>query len=354
MEHIIEIDGAAGGGGILRACIALSLGTGKPFHIRDIGARRPRRGLMRRDLAIATAASALCDAEVAGDEVGSSELLFVPGKPCLVDQAIALPTGGSIALALQAIACPAAALASGKLEISLTGSTWNGGAPGPLFMTKALWPLLESMGYRMSLRILRDGFGAIGGGKAVLAIEGAPAFKRLEACSLPDSFKVSARIACCRLDEGIARREEAVLKEMLGLERVEIDLEHRADGSGNGVEVEVAAQGGPSNVFGAVGAPGTAAEAVASTAAAWALEFMRQGVPVGRFLAEQLLVPLALGAGGEFVTGKPEELFSGIAKVVRKFTKSPVKCQSLGRGSGKWLIGVEGLRNRGESDDKQF
>ena len=58
-------------------------------------------------------------------------------------------------------------------------------------------------------------------------------------------------------------------------------------------------------IFAGFGEKGLRAEIVAGRAAAEARAYLDAGVPVGPHLADQLLLPLALGAGGSFRTVAP-------------------------------------------------
>ncbi|MEZ6020338.1 MAG: RNA 3'-terminal phosphate cyclase [Planctomycetota bacterium] len=71
---VLEIDGSRGecGGQILRSSLALSIGLGRPFQIRNIRARRKRPGLLRQHLACVRLAAAVSGAGVQGAELGSS------------------------------------------------------------------------------------------------------------------------------------------------------------------------------------------------------------------------------------------------------------------------------------------
>ena len=60
----IEINGAEGGGQILRAALSMSAALGIPFHIRNIRGKREKAGLGRQHLSSVRAAAAICGAEV--------------------------------------------------------------------------------------------------------------------------------------------------------------------------------------------------------------------------------------------------------------------------------------------------
>src|SRR5262249_48670408 len=78
------------------------------------------------------------------------------------------------------------------------------------------------------------------------------------------------------------------------------EVEH-AQGPGNVVDIEIASEQ-VTEVFTAFGERGVRAEAVADAVADEALEYLAAHVPVGRHLADQLLLPMALAGGGAFRT----------------------------------------------------
>src|SRR5262245_53014258 len=80
-SSIVELDGSQGEGGgqILRTSLALSLLTGKPFHLCKIRAKRTRPGLQPQHLMSVKAAAAIGQARVRGATKGSSDLEFEPG-----------------------------------------------------------------------------------------------------------------------------------------------------------------------------------------------------------------------------------------------------------------------------------
>src|SRR5512139_209200 len=107
----IVLDGSAGEGGgqILRTALGLSAITGKPFTITRVRAQRPKPGLRPQHREAARAVAALVDAELSGEEVGSSRLEFRPRRPARPGTyAFDIGTAGSTPLLFQTICWPLA------------------------------------------------------------------------------------------------------------------------------------------------------------------------------------------------------------------------------------------------------
>src|SRR5437879_1385767 len=104
----IELDGAEGEGGgqILRSSLALSLLTGKPFHLYNVRARRQRPGLQPQHLMSVRAAAAVGHANVRGDERGSRELWFQPGTIEPGKYHFPIGTAGATGLVLHTLYLP--------------------------------------------------------------------------------------------------------------------------------------------------------------------------------------------------------------------------------------------------------
>ncbi len=75
---ILELDGSfgEGGGQILRTSLALSLLTGKPFHLRNVRAGRAKPGLQPQHLMSVRAAATIGAADLRGASRGSTDLVF--------------------------------------------------------------------------------------------------------------------------------------------------------------------------------------------------------------------------------------------------------------------------------------
>ncbi len=128
MEHninnLIKIDGSKGEGGgqIIRTALALSVLTGRGFKAENIRKGRDKPGLKNQHMYCIKALKELCNAKVDGDNVGSEELLFLPGDLGAKTLMIDIGTAGSISLLLQAVLLPAM-FAERDMRIKIIGGT---------------------------------------------------------------------------------------------------------------------------------------------------------------------------------------------------------------------------------------
>jgi len=81
---------------------------------------------------------------------------------------------------------------------------------------------------------------------------------------------------------------------------------------------------------------------VALAAADECAAYLATSAPVGRYLADQLIVPLALGAGGRFVTVAPSRHTQTQIDLLRVFTASEVGLRQC--DDGTWEVTVPSAR----------
>lgn len=168
-KDFLELDGAIGGGQVLRSALSLSMLSGRPFRIINIRARRSRPGLLRQHLTAVQAAAQICSAEVQGAELGSQRLSFHPGAICGGDYRFAIGSAGSCTLVLQTL-LPALLQANAPSSLQISGGTHNPLAPPADFIQQAWLPLLRRMGARVEMQLLRHGFVPAGGGEIAMQI----------------------------------------------------------------------------------------------------------------------------------------------------------------------------------------
>ena len=318
---MIQLDGSAGEGGgqILRTALGLSLVTGRPFVIDRIRAGREKPGLQRQHLAAVRAAADIGKADVSGAEIGSSVLRFRPGAVTPGSYTFSVGTAGSATLVLQTV-LPALIGASGRTTMTLEGGTHNAWAPPYDFLEKAFLPLLARMGARVKTALEIRGFYPAGGGRVTVDVDPAPRLEPLHLRERGKVLAVRATAVVSRLTPEIARRELRVLERALGIlpNRSKVEEDRRSPGPGNSVHVEVESEHA-TELFTGFGKKGVSAESVAEGVAAEVRAYLDSEAPVGEYLADQLLIPLALAGAGSFVATPLSSHSTTNMDVIREF-----------------------------------
>lgn len=310
----ITIDGSQGEGGgqILRSSVALSAITGKSLRVINVRAGRRKPGLMRQHLTSVQAAASICNAELIGATSGASQITFRPQSVQSGRYHFRVGTAGSAMLVLQTV-LPALLTADGPSTVTIEGGTHNMMAPPFDFLSRSWMPLIERMGSRVSASIERHGFYPAGGGKVVFEIDPSASLAGFELMNAGRVQNRRLRAVISNLSRDIAKREikQALRKlnwpaDSAAIERVE------SNGPGNILMAEVECEN-VTFVGCGFGKVGLRAEQVADGVVRGVRSWMKSQAPVGPFLADQLMLPLALSAvqpsdcgvrrGGRFLTG---------------------------------------------------
>ena len=308
MAKIITIDGSQGEGGgqVLRSSLALSLVTGRSLVIEKIRAGRKKPGLLRQHLTAVLAAAVGSGADVEGATLGSRRLVFRPGPVRAGDYAFRVGTAGSATLVLQTV-LPALLLAEGESNLTLEGGTHNPFAPPVDFLEKAYLPLVNRLGPQVEVRLVRPGFYPAGGGQFTVRVQPAKQLGPLELIHRGQIVAHRVRAMVANLPRHIAEREcRTIVRETGWNKSFSIEEVKDSRGPGNVVMIELEAEH-VTEVFTGFGERGVRAEDVAMQALREAEEYLAADVPVGRHLADQLMLPLGMGAylgsgGGMFRT----------------------------------------------------
>jgi RNA 3'-terminal phosphate cyclase (ATP) len=319
---MIEIDGSEGEGGgqILRSSRSLAICTQQPFRITNIRANREKPGLMRQHLTAVKAAAEICAAEVEGAELGAHALTFRPGRLASGDYSFAIGTAGSCTLVFQTV-LPALLTADGVSRVRITGGTHNRASPPFDFLARSFLPLLGRMGADVQLDLTGYGFFPRGGGEIRARI--APA-KRLAAINLTERgawVRGYAEAYVSAIPIHVGQRELEVIGRALTWSHEQLLLRGLPNdvGPGNAVTITLEHEH-VTEVFTGFGEKGVRAETVASQAAATARDYLSAVAPVGEHLADQLLLPMALGEGGSFVTAQATPHLRSNVAVIERFT----------------------------------
>ena len=337
---MLSIDGSfgEGGGQIIRSSLALSLVTGKAFRVYNVRAGRPKPGLQPQHLTAVRAAAEVGGARVEGAGVGAREFTFLPGEVTAGQYRFPIGTAGSTTLVMQTV-LPPLLRASGPSLLTFEGGTHNPHAPPFDFIEKTFLPLVNRTGPTVTVELERYGFYPPGGGRFSVYVEPGAEARRLDLVERGVILAERARALCVNLRADIGERELKVAAEQLGLtlDQLRLDTSENAISPGNVFTVEVESEL-LTEVFTGVGQRGVRAEQVAARAVEEAKRYLEVGAPVGEHLADQLLIPLALAAGGSYTTGPLTPHTTTNIEVVRKFL--PVEITTTQLTEDVWKVEV--------------
>ncbi|MBI5025810.1 MAG: RNA 3'-phosphate cyclase [Nitrospirae bacterium] len=341
---MIEIDGSfgEGGGQVLRTALSLSCHLKKPFRIFNIRAQRKKPGLQPQHLTCVRAAQLIAGAEVKGDSIGSSELIFNPDKAYGGHYRFDIGTAGSTSLVLQTILLPLC-FAEEPSGITITGGTHVPWSPPFHYLKDVFLQVLKTMGIDVSLSIERWGFYPKGGGIISASIKPASAIKPISLEKRGEIKAIKGLSATGNLPSSIAERQRASASEILEAHGLRADIELLdAPCIGQGTFFFIVSEFENSTAgFSALGQRGKKAEDVGREAAEEFLEFFNSGAPVEKRLADQIVPYMALSEGtSSFITSRITMHLLTNIWVIEKFLDVKVEVSGKEGEIGKVVIRV--------------
>jgi len=321
METVL-IDGSTseGGGQILRTSLALSCITGKSLHIENIRAARRNPGLAKQHLSCVQAACQICDGQCHGAALGSGVLDFQPGLVQGDDFCFDIGSAGSASLVIQTI-LPALFLANKPSKVTVTGGTHNPLAPPYDFLCETFLPAIATAGFRGNCELIKHGFFPAGGGKITFDIQSQQknTHQTINLCEPGKEPQIHARIYTAQLAAHIAQRQRRLLRQSkLDIQNVEHIEVTDSDGPGNCVMIRVC-NGSRTTVFTAFGMRGKPSQNVISEVVNLAKDFLASGAAVDRFLADQLLIYMAMSKAGHCTTNELSSHLLTNMEIIKKF-----------------------------------
>jgi RNA 3'-terminal phosphate cyclase (ATP) len=308
-QHLV-IDGSygEGGGQLLRTSLAISAITGRPVVIEHIRANRRNPGLAAQHVTAVLAAAELCAAEIDGATLGSETLRFrptVPPRPGVYafDVAESREGGscGATTLVLQTVALPAF-FADGECEFRIRGGTHVAWSPPYDYVADVWRPFLAGIGVALKTELTSFGFYPRGEGEIIARVQGRGQnarneLKPVEVIDRGALRSIRGRAVAANLPSHIpqrmADRAHTLLAELAPC--VDIRPERvRAANPGAGIFLTAEYQDVICG-FSALGTIGKASETVAEEAVADLLRHAHSDGALDRHLADQALLPLALG-----------------------------------------------------------
>ena len=302
---MLTIDGAygEGGGQIVRSTLTLATILTQPVRLENIRAGRKNPGLAAQHLTAVRAAAMICDADVSGDELGSTTLTFVPQSvpvPGLYEFDVAEAreggSAGAVTLVLQTILLPLA-LADDASEVVIKGGTHVAWSPSFHYLRDAYLPALACWGVSANIELLAWGWYPAGGGEIKATIPGrARLAGNGDWQNRGELQQVSGIAVASSLPAHIAQRirNRAVnLFDRAGIPAVIEPKRVRSESPGAGIFL-IAEYDNVCAGFTALGKKGKPSEQVAQEAVDALLAYHHNGAVVDEHLTDQLILPVAL------------------------------------------------------------
>jgi RNA 3'-terminal phosphate cyclase (ATP) len=341
-DTLLELDGSfgEGGGQILRTSLALSLITGKPFHLRNVRAGRSKPGLHPQHLRSVIAAATIGNAKLRGASIGSTDLVFEPKEVVPGKYRFDIGTAGATGLVLHTVYLPLGYRGQTPSEITLTGGTHVTTSPSFHFLDGTWRAYMARAGLHLSLHLDRPGFYPRGGGIVRAFLQPCP---HLHGLTLRKRGKgtLTGISAVAGLDRSIGRRQARRASHLLQRagHACEIAEESWEGGPGTVVVLRVETDSVPA-VFVGLGARGKPAEVVAEEAVEQALAYLNAGdALVDSHSADQLVLPLALaqGASEYHTTEVTLHLTTNIA-VIKRFLEREILLEGEEGKPGRVIV----------------
>ncbi len=344
-SDLVKIDGShgEGGGQILRTAISLSAITGKPIEVTNIRANRTNPGLRPQHLAGIKIIADLFHAKSENLKVGAEWIRFSPsdkfeGGSIKFD----IGTAGSIPLILMTVV-PAVSLSNNSLQIEVTGGTDVKASPTIDYIKHIVAKSYLSIGPKFSVDVLKRGYYPKGGGVVQCTVK---------PCKTPSTIELLATgylepkiiSVCSQLPEHVAKRQ--ISSALIALEKKDIRCSNytasieTSISPGSSILVYSAADFGLYVGGDSIGELGKRAESVGTEAAMRFLDSTLAQATVDPFLADMLVLPLALSKGRSRyrVARLTQHLLTNLHIV-----SEIVRCKySIEQQEGSYIVTIEG------------
>jgi RNA 3'-terminal phosphate cyclase (ATP) len=347
-KQSIYIDGSfgEGGGQILRTSLSLSCITGKSFQIKNIRAARRNPGLAKQHLSCIEAAGKICKATANGAQLSSKELEFQPAAIQGGNFFFDIGSAGSATLVAQTL-LPALFLADKPSSITIIGGTHNPMAPPFDFIEKTFLPAIATASFYAECKLTRYGFYPAGGGKINFEIKPKPkdSSVQINLCQEAKEMQITAKVYTAHLPSAITQRQRKLLlasplaqpdnnlrlTEPLNIAGIELIDVKDSNGPGNCVTIELFDnKSRRTTVFSGFGMRGKRSEEVINEVVSLVTNFLNSDAEVDYFLADQLLVYLAIAGSGQFTTERISTHLETNIEIITKFLPVKFRIESQG------------------------
>jgi RNA 3'-terminal phosphate cyclase (ATP) len=308
---MIEIDGSIGGGQLLRTAIGLSSLINKSVRISNIrkGKATDKPGLRPQHLTGIKVAGEFCQADISGLKEHSLEVEFIPKKLDIYDREIDIGTAGSIGLLLQTIT-PLLIFTDRPVNLQIYGGTETEWAPTIQYIRDVTFPIMNMMGARLSLEIIKHGYYPKGGGYVEVKSKPVKSLTPFVCLDRGIIKAIHVSSVCGRLPPHVAERQgiSALSTIQYYCPKVKVSMDFKSVDSfspGSSVNCYAVCE---NTIIGSdyLGQMGLKAETVGERAAENLVRSLNSNVALDRYMSDQILIFLALAKGQSRV--KVEEI----------------------------------------------
>ena len=348
---MVEIDGSLGEGGgqILRTALTLSILTRQPLKISNIRLKRKNPGLQPQHLKAVDAAAAICTANVNGAVLHSTTLHFEPGKIRTGRYRFDIGTAGSTSLVFQTIALPLS-MANSASSVIITGGTHNPWSPCFHYLSMHWLHFLQRSGVDLSLNMDLAGFYPQGGGRIISTIRPCKEINPLILQDRGEINRIYGVSAVANLDLSIAKRQKTrAVQRLLAYDpEIKITSTNMASRFKGTMLLLIgeflhSGDGYAQCCYFSLGSLGKPAELVADEAVDEFIQFYATPAAIDQYLADQLLLPLALASGESLLyTSKITSHLLTNAAIIQAFGLARVEMTGSPGGSGLIKISPTG------------
>jgi RNA 3'-phosphate cyclase len=232
-------------------------------------------------------------------------------------------TAGATTLVLQTI-IPALAQARETSRVELIGGTHVPASPSYHYLSRHWIGMAERTGLSARTRLIAAGFYPRGGGTVRCEIEPWRERRELVLENRGGLVGLLGVSAAARLKGEVARRQKGAAERLLWESRrlevkwTDTDDEIQAVSPGSFIQIEAVFEHGR-GAFCGLGARGLRAEVLGERVARDVIAFLDSEGAVDQYLADQLVVPLALGKGGRLTTTVVTRHLETVVRVLSSF-----------------------------------
>lgn len=305
----------------MRTSLSLAVITGKSFRMTDIRRRRAKPGLMPQHLRAVEAAGAVGTARVEGDRFGSQELVFEPAGIRCGNFHFDIGTAGSTSLVLQTILYP---LSFGDADsaVTLLGGTHVPWSPCFHYMQLQWLHYMAKIGFAIQLELESAGFYPRGGGRVRATVRPVTTLAPLRLTDRGPLKRIRGISAVANLTAEVAERQKRQALHKLGelSKACEFEVVSLQAPSPGTFLLLLAEFENSQCCFYGLGARGKPAERVADEAVNELRDFLSTDGCIDHYLADQVVVPLALASGkSEVRSSRITQHLTTNAEVVKMF-----------------------------------